>query len=118
MPILNNSKTLTAMSCFPQSDPKLESSDFNLIQGECGDKTMSQLILYYQPDCHLCDEAEVLLHAIGMAGNYQEVDIESDLELLKRYGIHVPVLQRGDNQKELFWPFDQGQVEAFIRADT
>jgi hypothetical protein len=78
---------------------------------------MSQLILYYQPDCHLCDEAEDLLHAMGMAGSYAEVDIESDLELLKRYGIHVPVFQRADNQKELFWPFDQGQIEAFIRAE-
>ena len=54
---------------------------------------------------------------MGMAGSYQEVDIESDLELLKRYGIHVPVLQRLDNQKELFWPFDQGQIEAFIKAE-
>jgi len=79
--------------------------------------TLSQLILYYQDECHLCDEAEVLLHAIGMAGTYQEVDIESDLELLKRYGICVPVLQRSDNQKELFWPFDQGQIEDFIGAE-
>jgi hypothetical protein len=78
---------------------------------------MSKLILYYQPDCHLCDEAEALLHVMGMAGTYQEIDIESDLELLKRYGIHVPVLQRADNQKELFWPFDQGQIEAFIKAE-
>ena len=78
---------------------------------------MSNLILYHQPDCHLCDVAEALLHAMGMAGSYQEVDIEFDLELLKRYGIHVPVLQRVDNQKELFWPFDQGQIEAFIKAE-
>ena len=78
---------------------------------------MSQLILYYQPDCHLCDEAEALLHAMGMAGSYEEIDIESDLELLKRYGILVPVFQRADNQKELLWPFDQGQIEAFIRAE-
>ena len=78
---------------------------------------MSNLILYHQPDCHLCDVAEALLHAMGMAGSYEEVDIESDLELLKRYGIHVPVLQRVDNQKELFWPFDQGQIEAFIKAE-
>jgi len=77
---------------------------------------MGQLILYYQPDCHLCDEAEGLLHAIGLGESYQKVDIESDLELLKLYGICVPVLQRGDNQKELFWPFDQLQVEAFLGA--
>jgi len=78
---------------------------------------MSNLILYHQPDCHLCDVAEALLHAMGMAGSYEEVDIESDLELLKRYGIHVPVLQRVDSEKELFWPFDQGQIEAFIKAE-
>jgi glutaredoxin len=78
---------------------------------------MSKLIFYHQPDCHLCDEAEALLHAMGMDGSYEEVDIESDLELLKRYGIHVPVLQRADNQQELFWPFDQDKIEAFIKAE-
>jgi predicted DCC family thiol-disulfide oxidoreductase YuxK len=75
---------------------------------------MSQLILYYQPDCHLCDEAEVLLHSAGLGRRYQKVDIETDLELLKRYGIHVPVLQRSDNQQELFWPFDQAALSAFL----
>lgn len=75
---------------------------------------MSQFILFYQPDCHLCDEAEALLHAMGLGESYQEVDIESDLELLKLYGICVPVLKREDNQKELFWPFDQRQVEGFL----
>jgi len=75
---------------------------------------MSQIILYYQPDCHLCDEAEALMHAAGLAGKYEEVDIETDLELLKRYGIHVPVLQRKDTQLELFWPFNQAELMAFV----
>ena len=77
---------------------------------------MSQLILYYQPDCHLCDEAEVLMRACGLGDSYEEVNIESDLELLKRYGIYVPVLQRKDNQQELFWPFDQAELVAFGNA--
>lgn len=77
---------------------------------------MSQLILYYQPDCHLCDEAEALMHACGLGGSYREVDIESDLELLKRYGIHVPVLMRESDRKELFWPFDKTEVLAFVGA--
>ncbi|NNK99653.1 MAG: glutaredoxin family protein, partial [Xanthomonadales bacterium] len=34
---------------------------------------MSQLILYYQPDCHLCDEAEALMLAVGLAESYQKV---------------------------------------------
>ena len=75
---------------------------------------MSQLILYYQPDCHLCDEAESLMHAAGLSESYQKVDIETDLELLKRYGITVPVLQRRDNQLELFWPFDALELAAFL----
>lgn len=79
---------------------------------------MSQLILYYQPDCHLCDEAEALMSAAGLAESYQKVDIESDLELLKRYGIHVPVLKRSDNGQELFWPFDQAGLAAFLAAGT
>ena len=76
---------------------------------------MSQLILYYQPDCHLCDEAESLMHVAGLSESYQKVDIETDLELLKRYGITVPVLQRRDNQLELLWPFDALEVAAFLK---
>lgn len=77
---------------------------------------MNQLILFFQPDCHLCDEAEGLLHDAGLREAYQKVDIETDLELLKRYGIHVPVLQRIDNQEELFWPFDLVGLAAFVEA--
>ena len=75
---------------------------------------MSQLILYYQPDCHLCDEAEVLLHATGLGESYLKVDIETDLELLKLYGIHVPVLKFNDSLEELFWPFDRAKLASFI----
>lgn len=78
---------------------------------------MSQLILYYQPECHLCDEAEDLLRAAGLGESYLKVDIETDLELLKRYGIYVPVLERKDNQKELFWPFDHGELAAFLESE-
>ena len=79
---------------------------------------MSQMILYYQPDCPLCDEAEELLYASGLGKSYQKVDIESDLDLLKRYGIHVPVLMRGDTRQELFWPFSAAELVAFLEAGT
>ena len=75
---------------------------------------MKQFILFYQADCHLCDEAQSLLHASGLGEAYRKVDIESDLELLKRYGIHVPVLKREDNQQELFWPFGEADLVAFL----
>ena len=77
---------------------------------------MSELILYYQPECHLCDEAEAILSAASLADSYVKVDIETDLELLKRYGIHVPVLKLEGKHTELFWPFDQTELEAFLKA--
>jgi len=78
---------------------------------------MNQLILYSQPDCHLCDEAESLLDACGLGESYQKVDIETDLELLKRYGILVPVLLRADTGEELLWPFDQLKLVAFLKVE-
>ena len=78
---------------------------------------MSDLILYYQPDCHLCDDAESLMHAAGLGDCYQKVDIETDLELLKRYGIHVPVLKHCDKQTELFWPFDELEVAELLGTE-
>ncbi len=80
--------------------------------------TMNQLTLFYQPDCHLCEEAEVLLERMGLAQSLQRVDIESDLELLKRYGIHVPVLLREHDQQELFWPFGEQELAGFMAAEV
>lgn len=75
---------------------------------------MRKLILFHQPECHLCDEAETLLQALGKGGSYLKVDISGDPELLMRYEIHVPVLQRTDDQAELFWPFDANRLEGFL----
>ena len=75
---------------------------------------MQHLILYYQPECHLCDEAEALLHAAGLGNAYRKVDISGVPELLMRYEIHVPVLQRAADQVELHWPFSQLDLQAFV----
>jgi hypothetical protein len=77
---------------------------------------MRQLILYYTEHCHLCDEAEALVHAAGLAGDCQKVEIENDPELLESYEIHIPVLKRTDNQQELFWPFGPLELAAFLEA--
>ena len=77
---------------------------------------MSQLILYYTEYCHLCDEAEVLLHASGYGECYKKVEIDDDPGLLALYEIHIPVLKRVDNNAELFWPFDQQQLAAFMET--
>jgi len=78
---------------------------------------MSQLKLYYTAHCHLCDEAEALLHAAGYGKCYTKIEIENDPCLLERYEIYIPVLQRIDNNKELFWPFGQQELAEFMQAD-
>ena len=75
---------------------------------------MSQLIIYYTEFCHLCDEAETLLHASGYGDCYTKVEIDDDPGLLALYEIHIPVLKRVDNNEELFWPFDQQQLAEFV----
>lgn len=70
-----------------------------------------QLIqLYSRPECHLCDEAELMLHALSLTDQFEKVDIEPDLKLLQRYGDKVPVL-RFANGKELHWPFNAEEIK-------
>jgi len=78
---------------------------------------MSQLVLYYTEYCHLCDEAEALLHAAGYGKCYTKVEIENNPDLLMLYEIHIPVLKRTDNEKELFWPFGKQELTEFTEAD-
>ena len=63
------------------------------------------MTLYGRPGCHLCDDArEVLLRVRaemgGRAFSLQEVDIEHDDELFKRYLERIPVVCL--NGEELF----------------
>jgi glutaredoxin len=51
---------------------------------------MARLVLYGRPGCHLCDEARIVLQRIGEP--FEEVDIDSDDELFKRYLERIPVI--------------------------
>jgi glutaredoxin len=51
---------------------------------------MARLVMYSRPGCHLCDDARVVLLRVGEP--FEEVDIESDDELLKRYLERIPVI--------------------------
>jgi glutaredoxin len=48
------------------------------------------VVLYTRPGCHLCDDARAALDGLGVA--YDEVDIESDDTLFKRYLERIPVI--------------------------
>jgi hypothetical protein len=44
------------------------------------------------------------------------VDISASIALLDRYRNHIPVLRRPDTGEELFWPFDEDALRAFLRS--
>jgi glutaredoxin len=76
------------------------------------------VIVYSRPGCHLCDEAK---HAIQTAGcddrfTLEEVNIESDSELLRKYQYDIPVV--AINGVEIFrHRVDVSQFRERITAD-
>jgi glutaredoxin len=48
------------------------------------------LVLYGRPGCHLCDDARRVLQRVGH--RFEEVDIESDDGLMRRYLERIPVV--------------------------
>ena len=55
---------------------------------------MSVVTLYGRPGCHLCDEAREALERVRTQAPFtlEEVDIERDDELFKRYLERIPVV--------------------------
>ena len=64
--------------------------------------------LFRRAECGLCDEALALLRPHIRSGRLvlEEVDIESDPGLLRRYFLAIPVLAIADGPT-LSWPFDR-----------
>ncbi|MFA6014845.1 MAG: glutaredoxin family protein [Gallionellaceae bacterium] len=74
----------------------------------------AKLRLYGTHFCHLCHDAELILHEAGILFVY--VDITDDDVLIDRYAQQVPVLQRVDTGTELGWPFDVAQVISLCKS--
>lgn len=70
------------------------------------------VILYTRPGCHLCEHVETLLHRLGFG--FRPVDIETDPELEKVYGLRIPVVRLAGSGQELAFPFDAGALSAFL----
>ncbi|MGI9106217.1 MAG: glutaredoxin family protein [Pyrinomonadaceae bacterium] len=53
-----------------------------------------QITLYTRPGCHLCDEAKQEMLAAKCQDQYflQEIDIDTDPALARRYGWDIPVI--------------------------
>jgi glutaredoxin len=65
-----------------------------------------RVVLYARPDCHLCDEARAgleRLRADGLDFELEEVDIDGDERLHKRFLERIPVIELdGEIVSELF----------------
>lgn len=59
------------------------------------------VVLYSRPGCHLCDAArEVIMAERGRSDfGFEEIDIETSDELLKEYGIRIPVVTVDDEER-------------------
>ena len=53
-----------------------------------------RVVLYSRPGCHLCDAArDVIVAERGRTDfTFEEIDIETSDDLLKEYGIRIPVV--------------------------
>jgi glutaredoxin len=74
--------------------------------------------LYTRPDCHLCDEARSGLEGLrsdGLDFELEEVDIEADDELHRRFLERIPVVELdGETVSELF--LDSDALTARLRG--
>jgi glutaredoxin len=54
----------------------------------------AHVIVYSRPGCHLCDEAKSAIEKSNCSDLYtlEEVNIESDNELLRKYKYDIPVI--------------------------
>jgi glutaredoxin len=52
------------------------------------------VIIYSRPGCHLCDDAKAAITSAGCGDQFtlEEVNIESDEELLRKYKYDIPVI--------------------------
>ena len=56
------------------------------------------VIIYSRPGCHLCEEAKAAIQQAGCDDQFtlEEINIESDDELLRKYQYDIPVVTIDD----------------------
>jgi Glutaredoxin-like domain (DUF836) len=77
-----------------------------------------RLVLYERAGCHLCEDAATILDVeLGRAG-YERVDIDTDDDLIVRYGFRVPVvsLDGADRLEAPIDPLSLRRLAAEIRG--
>jgi glutaredoxin len=73
------------------------------------------LVLYGRDGCHLCDDARAVLERVGHP--FEEVDIESDDALLRRYLERIPVVALDGEELYDFF-VDEDDLRARVGSDV
>ncbi len=76
-----------------------------------------RLILFGTSGCHLCEQAEEIVHACVPDG-VDYVDIAEQDQWQERYAVRIPVLYDPETKLELGWPFGEVEVEDFVSHVT
>ena len=77
---------------------------------------MRSVVLYTRRDCHLCDEARDAILSVRAREPfvYDEVDIDSDDDLVRDYGIRIPVVTV-DGEERFEIAVDEHELEGLVR---
>lgn len=77
---------------------------------------MKKILLYTAEACHLC---EMAVEQIEQSEVFEqclltEIDIASDVDLLRQFATQVPVMSVVGSQDYLYWPFDHQDVTNWL----
>jgi glutaredoxin len=75
------------------------------------------VIIYSRPGCHLCEEAKAAIMSAGCTDQFtmEEVNIESDEELLRKYKYDIPVIAI-DGVESFIHRVDMKEFETRIKS--
>lgn len=73
--------------------------------------------LLTRPGCHLCDDARMVVEAVcaELGERYDEVSIDDDPELTRRYGEEIPVTFVDGRQHD-YWRVDPVRLRRALGA--
>jgi glutaredoxin len=76
---------------------------------------MSRVQLYGRAGCHLCDEARAVVAEVTgeLDTGFEEIDVDSDPALVRRYGDEVPVVCV-DGAQVAFWRIDAQRLRSLL----
>ena len=79
---------------------------------------MIRLLLLGTAGCHLCEQAEQIINdclPIKLELTIEIIDIAEQEQWQETYATRIPVLFHPETKKDLGWPFDQTDVNEFIK---